>query len=313
MDHVGCYDHVIRKFGDWWLVVHGQNSSDKLYLHKPSGKLQEDPPDQVLEILISENTQKRLPVYEPTPYKFSAAILQDGIENAIAKEQLLDCYGDAAMVLRNMLTPTECENIIAQAEDFGLKSCGYSKRMRISDRVSVMGGDMASELFERARPFLPPIEVKRFANGPEPLGVRPDMATGLWVPTGLNPCFRICKYEPGGFFQPHYDGGFDYDRQHRSIKTFMLYLNDGFEGGPTTFYEDSQRHYADPDPSKVLYHFRPTVGSCLAFNHSICHDGGVLKTGTKYILRTEVMYRLAAESQERSESHSASDSGSDWE
>merc|ERR1719161_3537991 len=71
----------------------------------------------------------------------------------------------------------------------------------------------------------------------------------------------------------------------------MLYLNDDFQGFPTTFYKGSQKHYTLPDPAKVLHELIPERGSCLVFNHNLTHDGGKLNSGTKYLLRTEVMYQ----------------------
>merc|ERR1712007_168461 len=108
---------------------------------------------------------------------------------------------------------------------------------------------------------------------------------------GLNPCFRVCRYEPGGFFLPHKDGGFEYSDELLSLKTFMVYLNDGFEGAPTNFFEQTQVCYAQPDPTKIIHELRPETGACVAFNQNLVHDGGMLRAGTKYILRTEVMYK----------------------
>merc|ERR1712228_745092 len=107
-----------------------------------------------------------------------------------------------------------------------------------------MGGeDLAELLFERALPHLSDIMV-RSGSHPTPRGVPPYSLKGRWSPSDLNPCFRICRYSPGGFFRAHHDGGFDISKQHRSIKTFMLYLNDGFQGGPTRFYTEAQPHYS---------------------------------------------------------------------
>ena len=38
--------------------------------------------------------------------------------------------------------------------------------------------------------------------------------------------FRICRYYPGGHFNPHYDGFFELSPNDRSMKTIMVYLND---------------------------------------------------------------------------------------
>merc|ERR1712137_1440938 len=83
----------------------------------------------------------------------------------------------------------------------------------------------------------------------------------------------------------------DDHRGHVSLKTFMLYLNDGFEGAPTTFYSDRQAHYKEPDPANKVYDLQPERGACVIFNQCITHDGGMLRSGHKYILRSEVMYQ----------------------
>jgi hypothetical protein len=330
-------------------------SGTKEYVNKATGEVVEDPPDEVLEFLASENARKRPPRYGPTSYRFAplsninlsadmvhecccckgAGVVEnlgtcplcegkghfdsdaDGDDSDIGTSPALvrpprssdvlpiqkvdfldDCFGydGACFVLLNLLSPAECQAIIDQAEDFGLESCGYSSRMRITDRVLIMGEELGEVLFERAKPWLPDMHLS--SDLPKlPAGLPQDIPlTGQrrhWSATGLNPCFRVCRYKPGGFFQPHHDGGFDLEREHRSFKTFMLYLNDDFDGGSTNFYKPSQKHYVDPDPSKVMKELRPQRGSCLVFNHCITHDGGILKGGTKYILRTEVMYRLS--------------------
>merc|ERR1712113_1044811 len=71
--------------------------------------------------------------------------------------------------------------------------------------------------------------------------------------------------------------------------------NDGFEGGPTRFYTENQRHYQPAQPENQIYELRPEKGSCIVFNHNITHDGGELESETKYILRTEVMYKHLSE------------------
>ena len=45
---------------------------------------------------------------------------------------------------------------------------------------------------------------------------------------------------------PHYDGHFRRNGKERSMKTFMLYLNGGFEGGSTNFVDECQMLFRDP-------------------------------------------------------------------
>merc|ERR1712008_311619 len=196
-------------------------------------------------------------------------------------------------VLENLLSPEECDAIIAQSEAFGLRSCEYDSSFRITDRVSVNACTLGDVLFERARPYLSDVLVPGCRN--PAAGLRKELYNGLWQPKCLNGCFRICRYSPGGFFLPHFDLGWDEGNMLRSIKTFMVYLNDDFSGGDTNFFNEKQVHYRFPKQANRTYAFRPKKGSCLVFNHCITHDGGKLFAGVKYILRTEVMYKYAKE------------------
>jgi len=226
-------------------------------------------------------------MYEVTPWRFAPLLATEDPE---PQQEELWCPGnDSAFLIKNFLTPNECDEIIAQAESFGMEDCGYSEQIRVNDRVSVMGERLGRVLFERARPFLKDVFIPESRRKPE--GCPEDMLRGLWQPRGLNPCFRVCRYHLGGFFAPHYDEGFDPSASHRSIKTFMIYLNDDFEGGPTNFYNEKQGRYQKGLSKNRIYELHPEKGSCLVFNHRITHDGGTLLQGKKYILRTEVMYR----------------------
>ena len=59
----------------------------------------------------------------------------------------------------------------------------------------------------------------------------------------------------------------------------MIYLHDNFEGGETTFKGIS---------------IRPKQGMALLFLHNLYHEGSEVTKGVKYVLRTDVMYRLQA-------------------
>ena len=61
------------------------------------------------------------------------------------------------------------------------------------------------------------------------------------------------------------------------LLTFMVYLNDEFEGGETTIEK------LDVQPEK---------GLALLFFHHVRHKGQPVVRGRKYVLRTDVMYQL---------------------
>jgi len=88
---------------------------------------------------------------------------------------------------------------------------------------------------------------------------------------GLNEMFRFYKYEPGQEFKKHRDQSFIRNEVESSYFTLMIYLNDGFEGGQTTFNELT---------------IEPKKGSALVFFHDLEHEGTKLTRGEKYVLRT---------------------------
>ena len=199
-----------------------------------------------------------------------------------------------AFVINNMLSPSECDDIIQQAKGFTMVSVnreGYPKYMRVNDRVAVVSENLSHSLFQRAVPFLSEITLSSRKNYPDgiPMGTLP----GVWTPDHINPCFRVCRYQPGGHFTCHLDGGFSCNNTLTSLKTFMIYLNtvEPDAGGPTTFYNEQQVAYETGDPKNAIHKYQPSVGECLVFSSELMHDGGKLVSGEKWLLRTEVMYR----------------------
>jgi hypothetical protein len=60
-------------------------------------------------------------------------------------------------------------------------------------------------------------------------------------------------------------------------------LNEGYEGGETTFINER-------DSTKNVPCI-PRTGMVLVFEHDILHEGSALRKGRKYAMRTDVMYR----------------------
>jgi len=183
------------------------------------------------------------------------------------KQQLVS--GDAVFVVRGFLSAEECERFIAVSEEHGYGDAPITtgsgfvmrKDIRDNDRVMIDDPALAAVLWERARPLVPA----------EWLG---------WQAVGLNERFRYYRYGLGQRFAAHTDGYFQRDSGERSQFTFMVYLNEGFEGGTTNFYL-----------SKVPLIVRPETGMALLFAHRQLHEGAPVESGRKYVLRSDVMYR----------------------
>ena len=148
---------------------------------------------------------------------------------------------------------------------------------RKSGRCLIDSASCAHLLWQRVKPLLP--AVMRHDDG----GRR-----GNWEPVGLNERLRFLQYTPGDYFKPHCDGSFAYPPGHprfgeRSLLTLMVYLNAPEKGGETNFLNEH-------DESRVTA-VTPDTGVALIFEHELWHEGALLKQGTKFAIRTDVMFR----------------------
>lgn len=102
---------------------------------------------------------------------------------------------------------------------------------------------------------------------------------------------RIVRYEEGQFLKPHRDnphptpyhlnkmhGGKEsyYHDGKNKLLTFIIYLNDDYEGGELHFNEIGRS-------------IKPKAGDLLAFPPLALHEGKTVTKGTKYILISSVL------------------------
>ena len=66
--------------------------------------------------------------------------------------------------------------------------------------------------------------------------------TPVWRPVGINPVFRVMRYQEGGWLVPHYDGPFVMDARRQTGMTVVLYLEESpGGGGQLRFLKDDQQ------------------------------------------------------------------------
>ena len=173
----------------------------------------------------------------------------------------------------SFLTQDECTQFVKLSEDSGYEPALVSTPqgqvvrtdVRNNERVLLKNEETAEWLWERVRDFVPSEIDDRRA-------------------IGVNELLRFYRYDVGQEFKWHQDFAYERDNGETSFYTFMIYLNDDFEGGETSF-EDS---YSEDsfDDFKVV----PKRGMALFFEHSNHHKGEPVVRGRKYVLRTDVMY-----------------------
>jgi hypothetical protein len=181
---------------------------------------------------------------------------------------------DKVFVIHNFLSKEECEVLIRRSEALayepGTVAGVVNENVRNNERVLIDDPRLASDLFQRAQCFLPPVvEDYRLV--------------------GFNERWRFYRYQPGQTFSPHRDGSFvRLKTLEESQLTFMIYLNAGMAGGETRFFSGIEQAFQHtPEPYLTV---RPLAGMALVFLHCLWHEGAVVQSGQKYVLRTDVMY-----------------------
>ncbi|MCC6806275.1 MAG: 2OG-Fe(II) oxygenase [Deltaproteobacteria bacterium] len=181
-----------------------------------------------------------------------------------------------AIAIDGFFSPAECAAMIAAAERKGFGKTGhlYPAEYRNNDRLMLDDAALAASLFKRVRGDLP---------------IATDERGHVLTPIGLNARFRFCRYSAGQRFSVHRDGAYCRPNGDASRMTVQIYLNDGseFSGGSTRFF-------ADHDAREVLLAVRPALGRAIVFDHRLWHDGDAVPRGTKYVMRTDVMFANAA-------------------
>jgi Rps23 Pro-64 3,4-dihydroxylase Tpa1-like proline 4-hydroxylase len=166
------------------------------------------------------------------------------------------------IIFESLLTKEECSGLIdymesqPRLENLRSGSAKYDRHILISN-------EWASKIYERIIKILP---------------------RGYCEEVSINDYFRFSKYHPGGYFAQHRDGLNQNREGKRTIMTVNIFLNDlkDDEGGETIFYDDK-------DPRTPSLSFHPKAGTGVIFDREILHMGNHVKSGNKYLFRTDVM------------------------
>ena len=173
-------------------------------------------------------------------------------------------------VVAKALPDDVCERLVARIEAEGPALAPIlvdgepvvNTRMRDNERVLLDDESLAGDLFARSRDALP----ERLAGG---------------ALVGYNE--RGYRYRSGQRFAPHFDGAYfrpdTPSGREGSLLTALFYLSDGFVGGETRLIDYEVT-------------ITPEKGSLLVFEHAMLHEGCPVTAGTKYVLRSDAMYRF---------------------
>lgn len=182
----------------------------------------------------------------------------------------IDLSHPVLWTVADLFTPAECAAAMARIEAAApapapittLRGAQMRPDIRNNDRVVFDDPEVAALLLAKIR------------------GHAPEVLSGARL-CGANERIRCYRYRPGQRFAPHYDGAYVRDEREQSLVSYLVYLNDDFVGGETNFLQAGQT---------VV----PRAGMALLFQHRLLHEGAEVREGTKYVLRSDLMYRSDA-------------------
>lgn len=183
-----------------------------------------------------------------------------------------DWLNAQVFVVEDFLTPDECDRYLALISDDdyqegmltspdGLVS---AENIRNNQRAEIWDENVAKELWEKAKDLVPTCEGR--------------------LAVGMNEMLRFYRYEEDQYFEWHQDFTVELDNGQQSFYTVLIYLNDDFEGGETSFNDEYSEEIFEE------FQIVPQQGLAVFFEHSIHHKGEPVKSGCKHLLRTDLMY-----------------------
>lgn len=204
-----------------------------------------------------------------------------------------------AYQLLNVFSEQECQQLLNTSEALGyLKDAAVSlpREVRHNDNVTIVVDDLTERLIWQRIETLTQQNLAIF-EGKRPLG--------------LNTRFRFYRYQEGDYFKYHIDGDWPGSKvvgdtlitnaysDRYSKMTFLILLNQDFEGGETQFLvnADNPAEPARRDDRQVHVDVRTPTGGVLLFPHGrhplhCLHSSASITKGVKYIIRTDMLFEF---------------------
>jgi hypothetical protein len=176
-------------------------------------------------------------------------------------------------IIENVFTKEECEDLIKISEEKGFETAGfyvdkYGKEhfflnKRKSNRCIINDTSLADKILYRIKNLIPREYNNRKLHS-------------------VNYKLKFLKYNIGDYFTRHHDGNYISENGSKSQITILIYLNNDYEGAYTTFFKNSE------DFNGCI--IKPSIGMVCLMDQKIEHEVNALISGTKYVIRTDLMY-----------------------
>jgi len=219
--------------------------------------------------------------------------------------------GEKIFTISNGISAKDCQALISRAEKSKFNKSspsggGHGRTGREDARTSQFivypnESQMANTLYNTMKNILPKDLTHLSKSG----YITSTETAKKWYHVGINPYFRIYKYNVGQVFPEHIDykmcrkvyrNGELY--QQMTFMSIVIYLNDNFNGGCTGFWtqhdvqgkKEHCRFLRDTEykPHNVI--IEPELGKICIMDQNILHEGLAPTKGVKYILRTDIIH-----------------------
>jgi prolyl 4-hydroxylase len=174
-------------------------------------------------------------------------------------------YGNKIYTIKNFLSAKECDKFIEQIDNKGktiaFTSVGKFKNDKYVDEK------LANSFYEK---IISTID-KQIIDRCKIIKANNLIMTG--------------KYAPNQQFGMHTDTGLYFNKKEKlkSRYTLLIYLNDNYEGGETSFYDQKFQHILDIKPQKNM---------ALLFDIDMWHKGKQVLSEHKYWIGCEIIGRF---------------------
>ena len=257
----------------------------------------------------------RLPLKLFRPVSPNALILAPAGFRAprVNRVDLSQTVGPGIFALTSVFAKVECELFVQSALACGLVKDDENDQESMEYCEICVYNAVVENIWQRIRDHFHADEEDAFEDDDED---DDNSVHHYWLPVGINPRFRIFKYDDKSVYRRHLDGAWpcgmldeqtnefivdtnalldgnntnNKENQRTTRLTFLIYLTDTFRGGETTFYsvDDDDHTNEEEQKKKVIVGnaVAPRVGAVLCFPHgnaknSPVHEGSRLFFSSK--------------------------------
>jgi hypothetical protein len=232
----------------------------------------------------------------------------------VNRVDLSQTVGPGIFALTSVFAKAECELFVQSALACGLVKDDENDQESMEYCEICVYNAVVENIWQRIRDHFHADEEDAFEDDDD--DDDDNSVHHYWLPVGINPRFRIFKYDDKSVYRRHLDGAWpcgmldeqtnefivdtnalldgnntnNKENQRTTRLTFLIYLTDTFRGGETTFYsvDDDDHTNEEEQKKKVIVGnaVAPRVGAVLCFPHgnaknSPVHEGSRLFSSSK--------------------------------